>query len=135
MADIHFLRGLVESGQPPLPPGGEPPDNGNVELAERIEAVETDVRDVRDRLGRVETKLDGLATKAEMHDLKAELIKWTVGTAFGLGSVAIVVMTFVLNNAVPKAAPAIPPAPIVITLPAQPAPAATSPAPNSSARR
>lgn len=57
--------------------------------------------------------------RAELHESKAELIKWIVGTALAICTVAGTVMTFVLNNAVPKTAAA-PPIPIVIY--AQPAP-------------
>jgi hypothetical protein len=45
------------------------------------------------------------------------MIKWIIGMATGMGLTAITVMTFVLNNAVPKAAPSPPPQPIVIQLP------------------
>ena len=51
----------------------------------------------------------------------AGLVKWIVGTAIALGAVGITTMAFVLNNAVPKTAPAA--APIVINLPAPSAPA------------
>jgi len=50
----------------PKPP--EPPD---MELIERVANLETDMRDVRDRLVRVETKMDTFAstfaTKSDMH--------------------------------------------------------------------
>ena len=96
--------------------GGGPPHNGNMET--RVIKLEDFAQDTRDRLTRIETKLDSTATKAEMHDLKAEMIKWIVGTAIGLGVAAITVMTFVLNNAAPKAPAATPQAPIIINMPA-----------------
>ncbi|MBJ7314016.1 hypothetical protein ACFOLJ_12360 [Rugamonas sp. CCM 8940] len=66
------------------------------------------------RMGALEAKLD-----ASMHKATAELVKWIVGTAIAMSAVAITVMTFVLNNAVPKAFAYSSPAPIVIQLPAQ----------------
>jgi uncharacterized protein (DUF39 family) len=70
--------------------------------------------DVQQRVTYIEAVLPTLATKAELSDMKAELIKWIVGTAIGLGIAGITVMTFVLNNAVPKMSQQ----PIIITLPA-----------------
>ena len=108
---------------------GEPPDNGHMEA--RVEKLEDFAKDtgeklsaMGERLARIETRMEGMAqsmaTKAEMHDMKAELVKWIVGTAVALGSSAIVVMTFVLNNATPKAAPAATAhPPIIINIPAQ----------------
>jgi hypothetical protein len=58
--------------------------------------------------------------ESEMLRAMAGLVKWIVGTAIALGVAGITVMSFVLNNAVPKAAPA--PPPIVINLPAPSAP-------------
>jgi hypothetical protein len=102
---------------------GEPPYDGGMDLGLRVGNLEIDVKDVRDRLGRVEVKLDAVSTKAEVHDLKAEMIKWIVGTAIGLGVAAITVFTFVLNNATPKGVAPQSAQPIVIYVPVQPAPA------------
>lgn len=55
---------------------------------------------------KIETRLDQIATKADLHECFNRAIKWVVGTAVGLGVAAITVMTFVLNNAAPKAASA-----------------------------
>ena len=73
-----------------------------------------------ERLMRIETRLDQTATKADMHELEATIIKWIVGTVSGLGVAGITVMTFVLNNPTPKPAPTAAAAPIIITVP-QPA--------------
>jgi len=56
-----------------------------------------------------------------MHKGTADIVKWIIGTAIAMGATGIVVITFVLNNAVPKGAPAATP-PIVIQSPAAPAP-------------
>lgn len=59
--------------------------------------------------------------RTDMHKGTAEIIKWMVGLTFGLGATAIVVMTFVLNNATPKAPQAAAQPPIIINVPAAPA--------------
>lgn len=92
--------------------GGPPSDNGGMEA----------------RIARLEAKLDYLATKEDLakldtklSNMESNLVKWIVGTAIALGTAAITVMTFVLNNATPKE-PAPAPAPTVIVVPT---PAAT----------
>jgi hypothetical protein len=84
---------------------------------DRIGRLEEFAVETRERLMRIETRLDQTATKADLADLSATMVKWIVGMVSGAGLAAITVMTFVLNNAVPKAAPQPPPAPIVIQLP------------------
>lgn len=54
-------------GVPPRPPvadGMERPDNGPMEA--RLTTLESDMRDVRDRLVRVEVKLDGVEKKVDL---------------------------------------------------------------------
>lgn len=94
-------------------PGGNPPYDGGMES--RVSKLEDFAQDTRDRLTRIETKLETVATKAELHDMKAEMVKWIVGTAIGLGVAGITVMTFVLNNAIPKGVSQT--QPIIITIP------------------
>jgi hypothetical protein len=86
------------------------------EMEKRMDQV---FADTRERLAKIETRLDQTATKADVAELSATLVKWIVGMATGMGIAGITVMTFVLNNAVPKSAPVPPPAPtpIVIQLP------------------
>lgn len=118
MGDVRTLKSTA------VPPtGGEPPYDDQMEA--RLDKLETFAETSRERLARIETKLDAVATKGEIHDLKAELIKWVVATAVGLGVAAITVMTFVLNNAVPKTAAAVQPAPIIINIPQSAAPVPT----------
>jgi hypothetical protein len=77
--------------------------------------------EVGERLSKIETRLDHInmhmATKEDLANLSATMIRWMVGLIFGSSVAAISVMTFVLNNAVPKAPPA-QPTPIVIQVPA-----------------
>lgn len=122
----------------PLKTGGDPPDNGDMEA--RVVKLEDFAVETRDRLTRIETKLDATATKAEVHDLKAELIKWIVGVAIGLGAAGITVMSFVLNNATPKPVAAAPaplapqPPTIIINVPPSP-PAVAAPVPAPTGKR
>lgn len=104
----------------PLHGGGEPPDNGPMDA--RVAELEDFALDTRERLARIETKLDTFASKSDLSDMKSDLIKWMVGTAIGLGVAAITVMTFVLNNATPKVAPTAAPPAIIINVPSQPPP-------------
>lgn len=100
--------------------GGGGGDNGDMELTARVAHLETDMKDVRERLTRMEAKIDTFATKADLHEMSSNMIKWMVGTAVGLGAAAITVMTFVLNNATPKQATPSPQPPIIINVPSTP---------------
>ncbi|WP_189685761.1 hypothetical protein [Pseudorhodoferax aquiterrae] len=80
---------------------------------------------------RLDTLVPNLATKSDLAELKtdmhkgfSEMTKWIVGSAVAGMAVFITVMTFVLNNAVPKVPAATPAqqAPVIINLPAAPAP-------------
>jgi hypothetical protein len=119
---VEHIQLVDDKYKPPVDKGGEPPDDGVME--ERIAKLEEFVVDARDRMTRIETRLDQTATKADLHEGFNGMIKWVVGTAGFFGAAAITVMTFVLNNATPKAPPASP-APIIIQIPSQaPAPQA-----------
>ena len=124
-----YSREIAWVKKPSFDSGSGGGDNGNMELTERVAHLETDMKDVRERLTRIEVRIDAIdsrmATKADLADAMNGMIKWIVGTAVALGTAAITIMTFVLNNATPKAPP-VPPsqsAPIVIQIPSQ-APAA-----------
>ena len=110
-----------------------------MDTEDRLLKLEEFAVSVRDRLARIETRLELMATKADLAELRTELktmmlelhattIRWIIGMVAGLGVAGITVMTFVLNNAVPKQPPAAPPAPIVIQVPT---PAAIPAAPSS----
>ena len=88
-------------------------------LGEFAGEVRAELRSIDVRLGRMETRLDGTATKEDLQKSINALIRWMVAIGAVLGATTITVMTFVLNNAVPKANPATP-QPIVIVVPAQP---------------
>ncbi len=109
-----------------------------MDIEHRVVRLEEFAAVTGERLARIESRLDETATKADLTDLRAGLraeihssandtIRWIVGVGIGLGVAGITIITFVLNNATPKAPPT-PPAPITIY--AHPAsPAAQAPAP------
>lgn len=107
--ELAMLRHAVN-----LDKGGGPPYDGGME--HRVTALET----------RLDTVLPTLATKADLAELKSEvhkgfgeMVKWIVGTGFVGLAALITIMSFVLNNATPKAAPPVQQAPIIINVPAQ----------------
>ena len=124
---------LIERLERSIDNSGGPPHDGDMEA--RVTKLEEFVVDARERLTKMETRLDQTATKSDIGDIRVDMhkgfvdmTKWVVGTAVGMGAAGIVVMTFVLNNAVPKA-PAAPPTqlqPQPIIIYAQPTPAAPS---------
>ena len=94
-----------------------------MDIEPRLDKLEEFAVETGERLTRIETRLDHMsdhmATKADLAELAATMIKWIVGIAFGMSAAGITVMTFVLNNAVPKmtTTPPAAPQPIVIQLP------------------
>lgn len=122
VTDIHTRFSRPGHG---VEDGSEPPHDGDMEArVAKLEAIiptlatKADVQELR------------LATKADVEKASHDVTKWVVGTMVGGVGLFIVIMTFVLNNAVPKAAPAPvqQPAPIVIQVPAPAPPAAPHPA-------
>jgi len=81
------------------------------------------------KTGFAELRTDFAKMQSEMHKNTTDLIKWGIVTALGFATATIAILTFVINNAVPKAPAAAVshPAPIVITVPS-PAPLQPSPA-------
>lgn len=95
----------------PVEPPREPPHDGEME----------------NRLAKLEALVPTLATKADVEKATHDLTKWVVGTMVGGVGIFIVLMTFVLNNAIPKQQSAqASPTPIIIHVPTQTAPPATS---------
>jgi len=96
-----------------------------MDIESRLGKLEDFAVETRERLTRIETRLEQTATKADVAELAASMIKWIVGVAFGMSAAGITVMTFVLNNATPKASPPLvvaptpapAPQPIIIQLP------------------
>jgi hypothetical protein len=110
--------------------GNEPPhDDG---MGSRVTKLEDFVIDARDRLTRIETRLDQTATKSDLHESSNSHIKWIVGTAAGLGVALITVMSVVLNNAIPKALSYDPVSSAPVIIYSQPTPAALVSLPQTS---
>jgi hypothetical protein len=74
-----------------------------MELERFADAARTELRAIDVRLTRIEARLDATATRSDVADLESTMVKWIVGTVSGLGISGITIMTFVLNNATPKA--------------------------------
>lgn len=77
------------------------------EINERFVRVETQLESINERMA---TKADLNELKSDFHKNQQSLILWIVGTAVSIGAAFITIMTFVLNNAAPKA-PAAPASP------------------------
>lgn len=71
--------------------GGEPPMN---DLTARVEHLERDVTDIKVTLAGISTKLDGFATKTELAQMEARIIKWNVGTLIAVGALVFAVIRF-----------------------------------------
>lgn len=97
--------------------GGGPPHDGDMEK----------------RIAQLEALVPTLATKADVEKASHDVTKWVVGTMVGGVGIFIVLMTFVLNNAIPKQqSPQPASSPVIIQVPAQtatPATLAPQPAP------
>lgn len=86
-------------------------------MEHRITALETWLDTI---LPTLPTKADVAELKTDMHKNSADIIKWVVGTGFAGFAAFIVVITFVLNNAISKSAPDASSPPIIINVPAAP---------------
>lgn len=97
------LVGWQDSGGPTYTGGNEPPSGDDMEA--RVRALETAIPDIRERLARMETKIDGIerhgATKADIEAVGAKIeamgtriesmgrtmIQWAVGTSLVIAGV------------------------------------------------
>lgn len=103
-------QGLLRSSH--LESGGGPPHDPHMEK----------------RLAQLEALVPTLATKADVEKASHDVTKWVIGTMVGGVGLFIVIMTFVLNNAIPRVQPAASsPAPIIIQAPVSPPAAQLAP--------
>lgn len=83
------------------------------------DSMETRVKKLEDDLLAIKTDVavirSNYLTRHDLTEAMGAQVKWIVGTAVVLGGMALTIMTFVLNNAIPKA-PATPPTQLVIPL-------------------
>ncbi|MEQ6327829.1 hypothetical protein VLF92_05775 [Pseudomonas chengduensis] len=84
--------------------GGEPPEGDGME--KRVEVLEKALPDLRERMVRLETRLDSIdktmATKTDIAELKASIsaefgsqTKWVIGTAVVLAGIAFTAARFI----------------------------------------
>lgn len=109
------------------------------ELEARLANFDTSIK-----TGFAEMRIDMAKMQGEMHKNTSDLIKWGVVTALGFATATVAILTFVINNAIPKTPPAqsvsqpaaqqqvptiiaVPPGSTVLSAPQ--APAATAPPP------
>lgn len=102
------------------------------EFQDAVSSIKDRFASIDERFAKIETRLDQTATKADLAEMKFDVARWIVGTAIAVSATFITVMTFVLNNAIPKASPQPAQPPIIINVPSQqaaPAPEAPKPPP------
>lgn len=85
-----ILGGWTRRKQSDDTTGTTPPGGGDLE--KRVEALEKASLETRERLIRIETKLESVekhgSTKADLVTLESTLIKWFIGTAFAMVGLA-----------------------------------------------
>lgn len=95
--NVRYLRGTPGGGGSNLESGGEPPNEDGME--KRVGELEKTMGDVRERLARIETKVDGIdkhgANKADLKSLESMMIRWFVATAIALSAAAFAIARFV----------------------------------------
>jgi len=73
------------------------------ELEARLANFDTSIK-----TGFAEMRTDMAKMQGEMHKNTSDLIKWGVVTALGFATATVAILTFVINNAIPKTPPAQP---------------------------
>jgi hypothetical protein len=94
------------------------------EIDARFAAIQTQL-DNRFAAMTAELRLEIQKNSSDMQKVATDIIKWVVGMIVGASAVALTVMTFVLNNAIPKTpvpAPLAAPASITVNIPSHPSP-------------
>lgn len=76
--------------------GGGPPDNGGMEA--RLAKLEEFAQQTRDRLTRIETKLDSFATKEDLHKAINDQTWKIIGAMITLGTLLSGIVYFVARN-------------------------------------
>ena len=103
-----------------------PAEDGRTEV--RVTKLEADVVEVRERLIRIETRLEQTATREDVERMGATLVKWMIGLMFGFTTMTIMVMTFVLNFAAPPQGRFAKAEPLAVAVAPAPTPTAQPPA-------
>ena len=80
----------------PFDQAGGPPYDGDME--ERVAKLEDFAQDTRDRLARIETKLDTFATKEDLHKVIHDQTWKLIGAAGGIGTALVGITYFIARN-------------------------------------
>lgn len=75
---------------------GGPPDNGDMEA--RVAKLEEFAQQTRDRLTRIETKIDSFATKEDLHKAINDQTWKIIGAMITLGTLLSGIVYFVARN-------------------------------------
>lgn len=96
MAEVYYRPEFKGPPKPPDDGGTEPPDNDDMEP--RIKKLEDFAQDTRDRLARIETRMDSMATKEDLHrELGAQTWR-LVGLMVTFGTLLASVVYFIARN-------------------------------------
>lgn len=113
---------LRQHGNQKASGGGD--GGGSNMLESRVARLESDVSQIKSDVADMKVEMhSGFAQlRADFHESSTKLIMWIVGTGAAIAIGFITIMTFVLNNAVPKAPPTPASPPIIINVPPPAAP-------------
>src|SRR5450830_78522 len=114
--------------------GGEPPYDGDMEA--RIKKLEDHTDDVRDRLTKIEVRLEQSATKADLHEQTQTMIKWLIGTALTVAALGLALLNFTKSSPAGQTQPQVmqqsqPASVVYLAIPAVPAMPASSASANN----
>lgn len=92
------MNNVVPFVSPPPRPqvergGGDGPSDGDMEA--RVRELEKTMTDVRERLAKIDGRLEHTATKNDVSQVESTLLKWFIGTALALASLAFVAAKFI----------------------------------------
>jgi hypothetical protein len=69
-----------------------------MDIESRLGKLEDFAVETRERLTRIETRLEQTATKADLAEVKAAMIKWIAGAALGMSLAGIMSVAFVIRS-------------------------------------
>lgn len=106
-------------------------------LESRVARLESDVSQIKSDVAdmKIEMRSGFAQLRADFHASSTKLIMWIVGTGAAIAIGFITIMTFVLNNAVPKAQAAPASQPIIINVPPTPTALPAPPEPERKPKR
>lgn len=93
-------------------------DGGDM-LETRVANLENDMKDLKKDVSDLKVEMrEGFANlRSDFHESNTKLVMWIVGTGAAISIGFITIMTFVLNNAIPKAPAQPAQSPIIINVP------------------